>query len=338
MRTLIDQRLRSRLPEGGCFEVSAALAVATELSDLQYRPGDGRTHEYLSTLATLGLADASLARVVEPHLDAHAILRQAGVGPEITAIGADRGSTWGVYAAHAPGMGLTAIGDQHGWTLTGTKPWCSLAGQLSHAVITAEVAGRGQQAFAVRLDPEHVSVVPTRWVSRGLAGIPSGPIEVRELPAVPLGHPGWYVQRPGFAWGGIGVAAVWYGIALAFRERMVSRLAERAADPIALAQFGGVDEGMFSAATGLDHAAEAIDAGAADPMLLAQRVRATVARVCEHVMLTAGHLLGPGPLVGEETYARRVADLGVYLRQHHGQRDLAHLGELAAAAAGYDHD
>lgn len=338
MRTLIDRELRARLPNGGCLDVSAALGIATGLSDLQCRPGDGHTHEYLATLATLGLVDASLARVVEPHLDAHAILRQAGVGPEITAIGADSGSTWGVYAAHAPGVGLAASGDRDGWTLTGTKPWCSLAGRLSHAVITAEVAGRGQQAFAVRLDPRHVSVVPTRWVSRGLAAIPSGPIDVRQLPAVPLGGPGWYVRRPGFAWGGIGVAAVWYGIALAFRERMLRRLAERAPDPIALAQFGSVDEGLFSAATCLEYAAEAIDAGAADPMLLAQRVRATVARVCENAMLTAGYVLGPGPLVGDEEYARRVADLGVYLRQHHGQRDLAHLGELAVAAAGCDHD
>lgn len=338
MRTLIDPGLRARLPDGGCVDVSTALGIATELSDLQCRPGEGRTHEYLSTLATLGVADASLARVVEPHLDAHAILRQAGIGPEIPAIGADSRSTWGVYAAHAPAMVLTANRDRDGWMLSGAKPWCSLAGRLSHAVITAEVAGGGQQAFAVRLDPRHVSAIPTRWVSRGLADIPSGPIEVRELPAVPLAHPGWYVQRPGFAWGGIGVAAVWYGIAVAFRERMLPKLAERDRDPIALAQFGGVDEGLFSAAASLQHAAEAVDAGAAEPMLLAQRVRATVARVCEHAMLVAGHLLGPGPLVGEEAYARRVADLGVYLRQHHGPRDLAQLGELAAAAAEHDHD
>lgn len=336
MRTLIDQQLRSRLSEDGPVDVSAALDVARGLSGRQCTPGEGRTHEYLSTLATLGRADASLARVIEPHLDAHAILRQAGIGPEITAIGADCGSTWGVYAAHAPGMELAANEGRDGWTLSGTKPWCSLAGLLSHAVITAEVAGAGHQAFAVRLDPRRVSAVPTRWISRGLAGIPSGPIEVRDLPAVPLGRPGWYVQRPGFAWGGTGVAAVWYGVALAFRDRMLRKLVDHAPDPIALAQFGGVDEGLFSAEASLQRAAEEIDAGTSDAMLLAQRVRATVARVCEQVMLTAGHLLGPGPLVGEEAYARRVADLGVYLRQHHGQRDLAHLGELAAAGGGHD--
>jgi len=113
---------------------------------------------------------------------------------------------------------------------------------------------------------------------------------------------------------------------------MLRQLADRAPDPIALAQFGSVDEGLFTAQTCLQYAVTAIDAGAGDPALLGQRVRAAVAAVSERTLHTAGYLLGPGPLVSEEAYARRVADLGVYLRQHHGQRDLAYLGELALAA------
>ena len=37
---------------------------------------------------------------------------------------------------------------------------------------------------------------------------------------------------------------------------------------------------------------------------------------------------GRPPFTQEEPYARRVADLQVYLRQHHGERDLAALGQL----------
>ena len=40
-----------------------------------------------------------------------------------------------------------------------------------------------------------------------------------------------------------------------------------------------------------------------------------------------GHALGPAPLTGDEDHARRVADLTVYLRQHHAERDLARQGE-----------
>lgn len=317
------------MPTDRPIEVSAALRIATHLS--AHRPGGGRTFEYLQVLATLGFVDASLARIVEPHLDALAILDQAGAP-------VDDGSTWGVYAAHAPGFALSARQGADGWLLSGIKPWCSLAGRLSHAVVTAEAPDGGQRAFAVRLDPRHVEVLPTQWVSRGLALIPSGPIAVDQLPATPLGGSGWYVDRPGFAWGGIGVAAVWFGVALALRAQMLRHVTRRDLQPIAAAQLGGVDEEMFAAATCLTYAAQAVDAGTGSPVLLAQRVRAVVARTCENTLRTAGHLLGPGPLVGDEQYARRVADLGVYLRQHHGPRDLAYLGELCIADQEEIHD
>jgi hypothetical protein len=38
--------------------------------------------------------------------------------------------------------------------------------------------------------------------------------------------------------------------------------------------------------------------------------------------------LGPAPLAFEEEHVRRVADLELYLRQHHADRDLAALGQL----------
>jgi hypothetical protein len=39
-----------------------------------------------------------------------------------------------------------------------------------------------------------------------------------------------------------------------------------------------------------------------------------------------GRALGAGPLAHDEAHGRRVADLTVYLRQHHAERDLAQLG------------
>jgi hypothetical protein len=48
------------------------------------------------------------------------------------------------------------------------------------------------------------------------------------------------------------------------------------------------------------------------------------------VLTTVGHALGPGPLAHDETHAARVADLTLYVRQHHAERDLAALGRLVA--------
>ena len=45
------------------------------------------------------------------------------------------------------------------------------------------------------------------------------------------------------------------------------------------------------------------------------------------------HALGPAPLTQEEPYARRVADLRVYVRQHHAERDDATLGARLLEAA-----
>lgn len=51
-----------------------------------------------------------------------------------------------------------------------------------------------------------------------------------------------------------------------------------------------------------------------------------MAQAAETVLTTVDHALGPGPLVADEEHAARVADLHLYLRQWHAERDLAALG------------
>jgi len=40
------------------------------------------------------------------------------------------------------------------------------------------------------------------------------------------------------------------------------------------------------------------------------------------------------PLAFDEEHARRAADLELYIRQHHAERDLARLGSMLTADAG----
>ena len=70
--------------------------------------------------------------------------------------------------------------------------------------------------------------------------------------------------------------------------------------------------------------------------MLAARVRAVVHNAAETCLRTVGHALGPGPLTGDDVHARRVADLTVYLRQHHGERDLAALGSCLLPASPFE--
>lgn len=337
---MIDDRRRAAARRLG-GDADAALRALPELIDGVPLPGQGQTAGYLRALAGLAAGDLTVARVVEPHLDAAAILAQAGMTPEgAAALVGGSGARpcarpgWGVFAAEGPGVALTATRDAGGgWRLDGVKPWCSLADRLGFAVVTAHTGEGNRRAFATALDHPGVRpVAGAAWVSRGLAGVPSGPVDFAAVPAVPVGTDGWYLRRPGFAWGGIGVAAAWWGGARALADRLLPATTGRTPDQVAHLHLGVADATLYAAACVLADAAEAIDAGAAvgaEGELLAARVRAVCARAAEDVLALVGRALGPGPLAFEEEHARRVADLTVYVRQHHAERDLARLGQLS---------
>ena len=48
----------------------------------------------------------------------------------------------------------------------------------------------------------------------------------------------------------------------------------------------------------------------------------------DEAIMRTGRALGPGPLVLDEQHARAVADLTIYVRQSHAERDLAALGAM----------
>lgn len=315
--------------DGRAPSVDEALALAAEIGGRTPRPAEGSTVALWEVLASLGATDLTVARVLEPHLDALTILQEArrqGVGPEQSW---PDDATWGVYAAE--GRGGRLLGSQHPdghWELDGPKPWCSLAGHVSHALVTAWV-GEGRRLFAVALRQPGVAVQPAEhWVSRGLSEVTSTGLTFAGVPTVPVGEVDWYLTRPGFAWGGAGVAAIWFGASVALARRLYDATQVRPPDQVALMHLGAVDAALSRARAVLVDAAAVADsgAGAAAADLTCQRVRQVVADTAHEVLDRVGAALGPGPLTSEEEHARRVADLTVYLRQHHGERDQARLG------------
>ncbi|RKT78801.1 alkylation response protein AidB-like acyl-CoA dehydrogenase [Terracoccus luteus] len=326
-------------------DVDAALWLARDLATTLPLPGSGATRALWEALASLGAADLTVARVVEPHLDALAVLAQVeadGLLPDgaLDAVGVDDGATWGVYAAEGPGARLEAHPDRDASghevaLLTGRKPWCSLAGRVSHALVTAWCGPDERRLYAVDLRHAGVTVATdVAWAARGLTAVTSGPVDLVDVPAVPVGPPGWYLHRPGFAWGGIGVAAIWFGGAVGVARRLAEQAARREPDQLALAHLGAVDGALHAARAALAEAAAVVDATSngtstgVDPAVLALRTRQVVARAAETVLEHVAHALGPAPLTLEDEHARRVADLQVYVRQEHAERDQATLGRL----------
>lgn len=319
--------------------VPAILELARELGDGAPQPQQGRTHALWQLLATLGCADLGVARIIEPHLDALAILHQAGADQLNQA-----GSTWGVFAAQGPGTPLEGTLNNGEWHLDGDKPWCSLAGELSHALITAKTES-GVQLFAVDLRHPGITASTRPWQALGLPAVPSAGLGFNNVPAVAVGGPNWYLERPGFAWGGVGVAAVWHGAATAVARRLHRHCMARKPDQIALWHLGTTDQALWSAAAAFHAAAQEADAvvganggankdagwGAGTAGIMAARLRATVVGAAETVLAMAAHGMGPEPLAFEAEHAQRVADLELYLRQDHAERSLAHHGAALAS-------
>ncbi len=289
-------------------------------------PGSGRTRERWAGFAALAEEDLSLARLGEGHADAVAILAELG-GPEPVA-----GSRWGVWAASPPGPGLHARrGTSGAWTLRGVKQYCSGARACTHALVTA-AAEDGVRLFAVTtgaLRPELSS-----WPAAGMAGSDTLDVDFDGIRAVPVGGPGGYTNRPGFSHGGVGVAACWYGGARAVGRTLLAAAQQRDVGPHALAHLGAVDVTLLTARSALSGAADEIDADPGDHKeagrVRALRVRALVEAAATEVMGRVGRALGAGPLCHDGEHSRRVADLTVYLRQHHAERNQAELGALVA--------
>ena len=315
--------------------VAAALDDAERAADLA---GGGSGPAPLSAsgllrrwtfLAGLGAGDLTVARTLEPHLDALAILDEAGSSAPAA------GTRWGVFAAGGPGR-LAAARTTDGWVLSGVKSWASLSPRLDGALVTAQDDDGAQRLFRVDLTGTGVRVEPSAWTPRGLELIETPELAFDRVEAEPVGEPGWYVERPGFAAGGVGVAAMWFGAAVALADQLSAAAAHRAPDQIALLHIGACRVALTSARSQLERAAYAVSRSPSSEAALAvmHEVRAAVALACEEVLTRVGHGLGPGPLVRDPEHARRVADLTVFQRQHHAERDLAALGALVVQEAG----
>jgi alkylation response protein AidB-like acyl-CoA dehydrogenase len=309
-------------------ETARAFSAAVESGQLDLPlPGHGRTRVRWAALAGLAESDLSLARLAEGHADALAILDELG-GPAPSA-----GSRWGVWAAMPPGPGLTAAHDDGTWWLDGTKQYCSGARVCTHGLVTAQTP-EGVRLFAAEVAADGVRPVPGSWPAVGMAGSDTLDVRFRRVPATAVGAPGGYVNRPGFAHGGVGVAACWYGGARAVARPLLAAARQRDVGPHAFAHLGAIDIALRGVAAALDQAADEIDGDPLDRKdagpRRALRVRALTEAAATEVLDRVGRALGAGPLGHDAGHARRVADLVVYLRQHHAERDLEQLGRLVA--------
>ena len=294
-------------------------------------PGSGATLRRWQQLAKLTEIDVVAGRLAEAHVDAVAILDELGAKPPAS------GELWAVWAAEDPNAVLNANTTGSGETdtvkLSGTKAWCSGAGLCTHALVTARRDDGQYALYAVEMSSNGVRPLPSTWRNPGMAASDTRSVQFSGAPAVPVGGPGDYLDRPGFWHGAIGVAACWVGAARAVAAPLYDRAARGATDGHVLAHLGAVDAAIAAAEAMLAAAAEATDTDPFDrsgsAQLLARRTRAVAENAVDAAITRTGRALGPAPLCQDAQHARRVADLTIYVRQSHAERDLAALGKLA---------
>jgi hypothetical protein len=297
------------------------------------RPGSGATLERWRALAVVAAHDLSLVKLYEGHADALAILAEAGEPVP------RRDTAWGMWAAESPGARVLfeASGDG-ACTLTGTKAWCSGARHVDAGLLTVWAAdGAGPFLARVELAQAGVSFDDAHWQGVGMRASDSVDVRFERVPARLVGGERFYLARPGFWQGGIGIAACWHGGACAIAEAL-RRSAVAAGDKAGwhrLMALGALDRVLSANAALLREAACWVDDHPrADAQTWALRTRTAADAACELVLHHATRALGATPLCRDAAFARLAADLPIFVRQCHGDRDLAALGERIAAGEG----
>ena len=232
-------------------QAARAFVVAVESGRLDLPlPGSGRTRERWAAFADLAGEDLSLVRLAEGHADAVAILAELGVprSRRQPVGGVGRESSRSFAGGHPNRHRLAAAGGQ-----AVLFRGANLHARAGHGRC------RGRHA-AFRGDHRRAYPRLDTWPATGMAGSDTLDVAFEGTQATPVGPPGAYIDRPGFAHGGVGVAACWYGGARAIGRTLLAAAAKRDIGPHARAHLGAVDIALGTAHAALDRAAADIDA------------------------------------------------------------------------------
>ena len=283
-------------------------------------PGAGSTVARHTALFEFGRTDLSLARLVEAHTDALAIFVEAAQVAPV-------GRLYGVWAADGPGSQLIVSRTDDGTIrLDGTKRYCSGAQLLDAALITAH-DGDHVVLLNVSLSAPGLTVNAGEWAAPAFADTNTASVtfdNVGLTEADMIGPANWYLTRPGFWHGALGPAACWAGGAAGLVD---AARALNKRDPHARAQVGALEAAEWGLRAVLEQAARQIDSDPADTSRTAQRralmARHLIERMCTDVLDRFGRATGPQLLAFDKRVAQRYAELTLYIRQCHAERDLA---------------
>ena len=308
---LVADDLRS-----GADRMRDGLVTVTQRGDATWT---GPLDELVAALVAVARVDLTLARLVEGHADALRILDQAGRSP-----GA---GVYGVWASRSAGTGVRAEIVDGGAHLRGELRFASGIGLIDRALVPGWVDEDHHLLFDI--DAGTATVDESTWRTAAMDASRSFTVALDVDGGEPIGPTDFYLQRPGFVVGGLCVAAVWTGGLQQVLDLVTSGI--RAFRPSAhqLRRIGVMEQARWQAQVAMEAAVQAVTterAGWADAVAHA---RTAVATGCDEVVDQAAKVVGPGGLSRNGRLARAIADLGIYVRQHHTDLELEQAGRRA---------
>lgn len=296
-----------------------------------------RWSELLDALLAVGRTDIPLSRLTEGHIDGLRILAQADAVPRPSAL-------YGVWASRSAGTGVAAEADGDGLRLTGTIRFASGAGVIDRALVPVWLDDATH--LLVDLAVTDLPVDRGHWQTTAMQVSQSHTVRVEGLTVSStdvVGPESFYLQRPAFLPGGVGVAAVWAGGLARALDVTVSMLDGRGVSPAQDLRLGRARVALIGALTTVRVAGSRLDqllsgpradAGRSgtDQALLAAvsgEARAAVADGVTRALAELRALAGPAGLAFDPDLGHALDDLGLYVAQLNGDAESTRLGSQA---------
>ena len=292
-------------------------------------------------LLAVGRTDIPLSRLAEGHVDALRILAQAGVGPRPDQL-------YGVWASRSAGTGMAAVADGDRLRLSGTIRFASGAGVIDRALVP--VWPDESTHLLVDLATGELPVDRDQWRTAAMQVSQSHTVRVDDV-VVPIadvvGAENFYLGRPAFLPGGVGVAAVWAGGLGRVLDVTVAMLKGRAVSPAQDLRLGRARLQLVAALTAVRAAGARLDellggatsgpttngepaartsADGAEIAAVSAEARAVVAGAVMTALAEIRALAGPAGLAFDPDLGHALDDLGLYVAQLNGDAEATRLG------------
>lgn len=272
----------------------------------------------LALLRMLGEGNLAVGRVFEAHVNAIRLIARYGSPDHLAAAAEDAraGHLFALWVTDPPDGGLSLLASG---ALRGRKQFCSGAGHVRRAVVTAE-NGSGQTRLAVVDLDNGVTVTPLAGGMLGMRAAVTGQTAFADVVASPFGAPDDYLREPDFSTGAWRTSAVTLGglDALLAEATRQLRSRRRLDDPHQQARMGQALIAHETARLWMQQTAiraENADGDPASAIAYVNLARLAVERAGLEIIALVQRSLGVAAFLRPNPVERLCRDLATYLRQ-----------------------